>query len=219
MEELFLTLLRRFTAQRRDVSAKQSPTYAPAKFAETPDAKLLRASSRALAAAMERLFAAGRIELVPDGPPSKRRSKLVERRSADTYQPPPAAAPAASKSEARSARAETASEAPAPSNAGKEGALAGVLTAWLATIGAGQRHTAEQAMAAALADDDEAGGTLKRALAAVAPHGNQLEHWLHEHSGIEVGQLILREAGTDGDGRTQWTLELRVARDKGSPSL
>jgi len=33
MEDLFLMLLRRFTAQARDVSDKKSSTYAPAKFA------------------------------------------------------------------------------------------------------------------------------------------------------------------------------------------
>src|SRR5262249_9784856 len=53
MEELFLILLRRFTAQGRDVSANKSPTYAPAKFADTPEAKKAKVSSRALATAME----------------------------------------------------------------------------------------------------------------------------------------------------------------------
>jgi hypothetical protein len=47
----------------------------------------------------------------------------------------------------------------------------------------------------------------------------KLEQWLRENSGIEVGHLTLREAGTDKDGLAQWTLEPRVEPDKGSPSL
>jgi RecA-family ATPase len=90
MDDLFLILLRRFTAQGRDVSAKQSPTYAPAKFAEQPEAKKLKASRHAMAAAMERLFAAGKIKIVTDGPPSKRRSKLVEVNESDQVELPDA---------------------------------------------------------------------------------------------------------------------------------
>jgi RecA-family ATPase len=78
MDELFLEILRRFKAQGRDVSAKKCSTYAPAKFAETPEAKKARASNRALADAMERLFEAGKIKMVLDGPKSRERSRLVE---------------------------------------------------------------------------------------------------------------------------------------------
>jgi hypothetical protein len=98
--------------------------------------------------------------------------------------------------------------------------LAGVLTAWSATIGPGQPRTVDQVFAAAEmagTTDGEPSDELKRALAAVAPQGNgvALEQWLRENSGIEVNQLTLREAGTDKDGRAQWTLELRVEPDRG----
>jgi len=98
--------------------------------------------------------------------------------------------------------------------------LAGVLAAWLAAIGASQRHTAEQVIAAANGADDE-GDKLKLVLMAVAAHDNgidstRLEQWLRANSGVEVDQLTLREAGTDKDGRAQWTLKLRVEPDKWS---
>jgi hypothetical protein len=95
-----------------------------------------------------------------------------------------------------------------------------VLTAWLAAIGANQQHTAEQVIetsAAAAAHGDEAARKFKAALlAAMAGADVPLEDWLRENSGIEVGQLTLREVGTDKDGRAQWTLEPRVEPDKGS---
>ena len=65
-------LLRRFTEQGRNVSDKQSPSYAPAKVAEQPEAKKAKASGRTLAEAMERLFAVNRIKVVTEGPPSRR---------------------------------------------------------------------------------------------------------------------------------------------------
>ena len=98
--------------------------------------------------------------------------------------------------------------------------LAGVLAAWSTTIGFGQPRIVEQVFAAAEmagTNEDEPSDEFKRALAAVAPQGNgvALEQWLRENSGIEVNQLTLREAGTDKDGRAQWTLELRVEPDRG----
>jgi len=58
-EELFLKLLDRFTCQGRNVShAKTSNNYAPTMFAQDKDAKGKR---KELIAAMERLFAAGKI--------------------------------------------------------------------------------------------------------------------------------------------------------------
>jgi hypothetical protein len=93
--------------------------------------------------------------------------------------------------------------------------LAGVLTAWFATIGLGRPRTVEQVFADAEmagTSDGEASDELQRALAAVTNGADNmpLEQWLHENSGIGVGQLVLRETGTDKDGRPQWTLELRV---------
>jgi RecA-family ATPase len=98
--------------------------------------------------------------------------------------------------------------------------LAGVLTAWSAIIGPGHPRTVEQVFAAAEmagTTDGEASDDLKRALAAVTNGADKmpLEQWLLENSGIEVGQLTLRQAGSDGDGRTQWMLELRVEPDRG----
>jgi hypothetical protein len=98
--------------------------------------------------------------------------------------------------------------------------LAGVLTAWSATIGVGQPRTVEQVLATAEmagTNEDEPSDELRRALAAVTNGAdNSLEQWLRENSGIEVNQLMLREAGPDKDGRPQWTLELRVEPDRGS---
>jgi hypothetical protein len=98
--------------------------------------------------------------------------------------------------------------------------LAAVLTAWLAAIGANQPRTVNQLIRpiedAAVAGDEAASKFRDAVLAAVAGTDMSLEDWLRENSGIEVGQLTLREAGTDKDGRAQWTLEPRVEPDKGS---
>lgn len=58
--DIFLACLREMTRQGRAVSELQSPTYAPAKFAEMPEAKAI--GRRRLEAAMNRLFRLGRIE-------------------------------------------------------------------------------------------------------------------------------------------------------------
>jgi RecA-family ATPase len=78
VNQLFLTLLRRFTAQGRNVSDKTGTSYAPALFARQPEAKTANATSKALAEAMERLFAAGKIKVVTEGPPSHPRTRIVE---------------------------------------------------------------------------------------------------------------------------------------------
>jgi RecA-family ATPase len=77
VEDLFLQLLRRFTTESRKVSANKGPTYAPAKFAEQPEAKTKKISSRAFAEAMERLLAMKKIAVVNEGSPSRLRSYLV----------------------------------------------------------------------------------------------------------------------------------------------
>jgi RecA-family ATPase len=77
LDELFMTLLERFTLDGRKVSHKKSSTYAPAKFAEEREAKSIKANPKALEAAMLRLFAAGKIKVIEDGPPSHRRSRIV----------------------------------------------------------------------------------------------------------------------------------------------
>jgi RecA-family ATPase len=77
-EEVFLTLLRQFAAQGRNVTDKHSPSYAPARFAEQTEARSGGLNTKALAAAMDRLFTAGRIKAVTEGPPSRLRTRLIE---------------------------------------------------------------------------------------------------------------------------------------------
>jgi RecA-family ATPase len=55
-EEIFLDLLARFTYENRTVGAKPGTSYAPALFAREDEAKKLGLSSKALEAAMRRLF-------------------------------------------------------------------------------------------------------------------------------------------------------------------
>jgi RecA-family ATPase len=90
IDHLFIKLLRRFTEQGRNVSDKPSPTFAPKIFAEQPDAKSAKINRNAFAAAMERLFATGKIAIATVGPASHRRSHLVEASNAlsNSFQPP-----------------------------------------------------------------------------------------------------------------------------------
>lgn len=78
VDHLFLKLLRRLADQGRNVSDKVSPSYAPSVLASEPEAKAAKADKKALADAMARLFAAGKIRVVPYGPASRMRSKIVE---------------------------------------------------------------------------------------------------------------------------------------------
>ena len=79
MDDLFLEiLLRRFTAQDRNVSPSRSPTYAPSEFAKQPEAKKAKASAKALTDTMERLFAMNKLKVVTEGPPSRPRTKIIE---------------------------------------------------------------------------------------------------------------------------------------------
>ena len=87
VEYLFLKLLRRFADQGRNVTDKRGTTYAPAMFAEHPDAANARISNKALSAAMARLFAQDRISIVVDGPPSRQRSRIVEGKSTAPVNP------------------------------------------------------------------------------------------------------------------------------------
>jgi len=88
--QLFLTLLRRFTAQGRNVSDKQSPTFAPTEFAAEPEAKKAKVGSKALADAMRRLFATGKIRIVSEGPPSRIRTRIAEAMTVIVTPPPTA---------------------------------------------------------------------------------------------------------------------------------
>jgi RecA-family ATPase len=78
IDNLFLDLLRRFTKQGRNVSDKSGTSFAPAVFCEQPEAKKAKASNKALREAMTRLFAAGKIRVATEGPPSHPRTKIAE---------------------------------------------------------------------------------------------------------------------------------------------
>lgn len=74
-DEVFLALLSHRAAEGRDVTDKTGTTYAPASFAADPRAEGI--TSKGFAAAMARLFAAGRIRVETFGPMSRRRTRLT----------------------------------------------------------------------------------------------------------------------------------------------
>ena len=76
-QDLFLTLLDAFGRQGRNVSDKQSPSYAPMLFAKDPDAKKAGVTKKALEAAMARLFNDGKIRVQTYGRPSRPYTRLV----------------------------------------------------------------------------------------------------------------------------------------------
>jgi RecA-family ATPase len=78
LDDLFLNLLHSLAKQGRNVSPSRSPTYAPTAFADQPEAKAAKVKQKALAEAMERLFSAGKIKVIAEGPPSRRRERIVE---------------------------------------------------------------------------------------------------------------------------------------------
>jgi RecA-family ATPase len=78
VETLFLDILRRLTKQGRNVSEHKGTSYAPAIFEGEPEAKAAKVARKQLTEAMTRLFAADKIKIVTEGPPSHRRSRLVE---------------------------------------------------------------------------------------------------------------------------------------------
>jgi RecA-family ATPase len=58
VDKLFLSLLRRLTSEGRNVTDKAGTSYAPAIFAQQPEAKNAKVTNKAFAESMERLFAA-----------------------------------------------------------------------------------------------------------------------------------------------------------------
>ncbi len=78
VDHLFIKLLRRLVEQDRNVSHLKGPTYAPKVFASRPEAREAKVTSKDFAEGMERLFAAKRIKVVTDGPPSRRRTRIIE---------------------------------------------------------------------------------------------------------------------------------------------
>jgi len=76
VEGQFLELLAAYDAQGRPVSHTPSANYAPSLFAKDPRAQ--GTTKKGFEASMGRLFADGRIAVVVDGPPSRRRAKIVK---------------------------------------------------------------------------------------------------------------------------------------------
>lgn len=74
-DEVFLTLMKQFDQQGRNVSDRLSPSYAPAVFSKEAAAAGLR--KEALAQAMRRHFAANKIHVSHYGRPSRPYSKLA----------------------------------------------------------------------------------------------------------------------------------------------
>jgi RecA-family ATPase len=78
-DDVFLDLLRRFTAENRNVSDKKGPSYAPALFAREEEAKRALLAGKDLEAAMRRLFKAGKIWNEPYGRPSRPHFRIARK--------------------------------------------------------------------------------------------------------------------------------------------
>ena len=74
-DDVFLTMLKQFRTEGRDVCARQCSTYAPNVFASHPDLKGVR--KRDFLDAMNRLLKEGKISVETFGPPSRQRTRLV----------------------------------------------------------------------------------------------------------------------------------------------
>jgi RecA-family ATPase len=70
-EEVFLTILNRFSGQGRNVSDKVGASYAPALFAKESEAQTKKLGKETLASAMARLFSACKIHMERYGYPSR----------------------------------------------------------------------------------------------------------------------------------------------------
>jgi RecA-family ATPase len=76
-DDVFLTLLRRFTNQNRNVGDKKGTNYAPALFAKEEEAKRAGLGNSHLEAAMRRLFVENKIHLEPYGRPYRGSVRLA----------------------------------------------------------------------------------------------------------------------------------------------
>jgi RecA-family ATPase len=74
-DNAFLTILGKFNQQLRNVSPEPSKTYAPTLFVGEPEAAGI--NSKAFERAMSRLLQADRIHIELEGPPSRRRRRLM----------------------------------------------------------------------------------------------------------------------------------------------
>ena len=176
-EDLFLRLLQRFDDEGRNVCATKGGSFAPAVFANEPEAKRARIGNKAFAAAMSRLFEAKRLRVVTEGPPSRRRSRLAKvAPSTNGFQQSANNAPAASSSLATPSPLYPlrvveggrglAGNAPPPSTTDPKRGLSGeglarVLSAWSVAIGFNQPRTVAQVI-------DEGERKLKLGLLTVA---------------------------------------------------
>jgi RecA-family ATPase len=75
-DDMFMDLLTKLAGQGQHVSDKSGTTYAPAQFAQQPEAKKAKISKRQFADAMVRLLSAGKVHVHWEGPPSRARSYL-----------------------------------------------------------------------------------------------------------------------------------------------
>jgi RecA-family ATPase len=80
-ELTYLACLDRLTEQGREVREHKGRNYAPATFAEMPEANGITA--RGFKAAQDRLFSAGMIHVVTDGPPSKPTHRIARKMAAE----------------------------------------------------------------------------------------------------------------------------------------
>jgi RecA-family ATPase len=74
-DDVFIAILKKFTAQNRACSPNPGPTYAPVMFASEPEAKGI--AKAAFTSAMSRLLSANAIHIKSVGPPSHRRSRFA----------------------------------------------------------------------------------------------------------------------------------------------
>jgi hypothetical protein len=81
VDEVFLTILKRFNDQGRNAADRKGTTYAPALFAEEPDNQGL--SKKQFADAMARLFKANKIRIDEPGPKSRPSRTLVPKAGLD----------------------------------------------------------------------------------------------------------------------------------------
>jgi RecA-family ATPase len=76
-DEIFMGLLARYARENRRVSSNTGTSYAPALFSREKEAISAGITSRHLADAMRRLFAAERIRNETEGPPSRQRTHIA----------------------------------------------------------------------------------------------------------------------------------------------
>jgi RecA-family ATPase len=76
-QDVFVTLLKRFEAQNRNVSDKPGPSYAPVLFAREEEAKAAGINSKVLAEAMRQLFKDDKIFNKDYGRPSRPYTRIT----------------------------------------------------------------------------------------------------------------------------------------------